>query len=345
MGVQFLKGGLHTTVQDMGRNGYQNSGFSVSGVMDKRSFMIANILVDNPENEAVLEFLMIGPTLKFTSDTIISITGGNFSPTINGKSVPMYRAIYAHKNDILEFKYALSGAFGYIAFSSRLDIPVVMGSRSTNTKCKIGGFHGRKLEKGDEIWFRSKKRYLPYFLSRKIEPEDFTSEKEEIRVIMGPQEDSFSKQGIKTFLSEEYIISSDCDRMGYRLEGEYIAHNEQGADIISDGIAFGAIQVPQHGKPIIMLADRQTTGGYTKIATVISVDIPKLVQRKEGHKIKFKKISVEEAQTLYLDELKKYDEIRASIHHPCREVLDPRLTAKRVRTLFHDNKEGEEKWI
>lgn len=345
MGVQFLKGGLLTSVQDMGRNGYQNCGFSVSGVMDKRSFMIANILVDNPENEAVIEFSMIGPTLKFTSDTIIAITGGNFNPTINGKAVHMYQAIYAHKNDVLEFKYASSGTFGYIAFSSRLDIPVVMGSRSTNMKCKIGGFHGRKLEKGDEIWFRSKKRYLPYFLSRKIEPEDFTSEKEEIRVVMGPQEDYFSRQGIETFLNEEYTISSECDRMGYRLEGEYIAHNEHGADIISDGIAFGAIQVPQHGKPIIMLADRQTTGGYTKIATVISVDIPKLVQRKEGQKIKFKKVTIEEAQNLYLEELKLYDEIRENIHHPCREVLDPRLTAKRIKALFNNDKEGAEKWI
>lgn len=336
MGVLFLKGGLFTTVQDIGRNGYQKSGFHVSGVMDKRSFMIANLLVDNPENEAVLEFTMVGPTLKFTSDTIIAITGGDFGPKINEKEAPMYTAIYVHKDDILEFQYAKEGNWGYIAFSSRLDIPMMMGSRSTDIKCKIGGYHGRKLEKGDHIWFRAKRRYLSSFLSRTIPQEHFEEGTIKIRVVMGPQDDYFTQEGIQTFLTEEYSVTSECDRMGYRLEGEYIAHNDKGADIISDGIALGAIQVPSNGRPIIMLSDRQTTGGYTKIATVISVDIPKLVQCKEQTKICFEKISVQEAQKLYLEELKEYDSIREKIHHPCREVLDPRQSAKRIATLFID---------
>lgn len=336
MGVLFLKGGLFTTVQDIGRNGYQKSGFHVSGVMDKRAFMIANLLVDNPENEAVLEFTMTGPTLKFTSDTIIAITGGDFNPRINEKEVPMYTAIYVHKDDILEFQYAREGNWGYIAFSSRLDIPMMMGSRSTDTKCKIGGYHGRKLEKGDHIWFRAKRRYLSSFLSRTIPQEHFEEGTITIRVIMGPQDDYFTPEGIQTFLKEEYTVTSECDRMGYRLDGEYIAHNDKGADIISDGIALGAIQVPSNGRPIVMLSDRQTTGGYTKIATVISVDIPKLVQCKEQAKIRFEKISVEEAQKLYLEELEEYDSIREKIHHPCKEVLDPRQSAKRIATLFVD---------
>lgn len=344
MGVLFLKGGLYTTVQDLGRCGYQDMGFTVSGVMDRRSFMLANLLVDNAENEAVLEFTMVGPTLKFTSDTIIAITGGDFSPRLNDKQVSMYTAIYVHKGDVLSMSYAKSGSWGYIAFSSRLDVPMVMGSRSTNVKSGIGGFHGRTLKKDDQIWFRAKKRYLPYFLSRKIEPDDFLKETETIRVIMGPQEDYFSRQGKETFLNNEYTVSSECDRMGYRLEGEYIAHNEKGADIISDGIALGAIQVPSHGKPIIMLSDRQTTGGYTKIANVISVDLPKLVQRKEGHKIHFKAVTIEEAQSLYIEEYHQYDAIRKRIHHPCGEVLDPRITAKRLTKLFDDTREVE-KWI
>ena len=151
MGVRILKGGMLTTVQDLGRTGYQSQGFSVSGVMDVRSFKIANLLLDNPENEAVLEFTLMGPTLEFTSETIISITGGDFRPQINGKPAKMYTAIYMHRGDILTFGGARTGTRGYIAFSSYLDVPVVMGSRSTNIKCQIGGYKGRKLEDEDYI--------------------------------------------------------------------------------------------------------------------------------------------------------------------------------------------------
>ena len=164
MGIRILKGGMLTTVQDGGRTGYQSQGFSVAGVMDTRSFKIANLLLDNPENEAVLEFTLIGPTLEFTSETIIAITGGDFQPQINGEPAPMYTAIYMHKGDILKFGSARTGSRGYIAFSSYLSIPVVMGSRCTNLKSSIGGFKGRKLQDGDYINFRIKRRYLPFFL-------------------------------------------------------------------------------------------------------------------------------------------------------------------------------------
>lgn len=333
MGIRILKGGMMTTVQDLGRTGYQSQGFSVAGVMDVRSFKIANLLLDNPENEAVLEFTLIGPTLEFTSATIIAITGGDFQPTINGEPAPMYTAIYMNKGDILKFGSARTGSRGYIAFSSYLDIPVVMGSRCTNMKSKIGGFKGRKLQAGDYMNFRIKRRYLPFFLSRKLEGDNFDQEEATLRVIMGPQDDLISRQGIETFLNSEYTVTSDFDRMGCRLEGPFIAPKKT-SDIISDGIAFGAIQVPSHGKPIILLSDRQTTGGYAKIATVASVDIPKLVQRKTDHKIHFKAITVQEAQQLYLEELKELDAMRKSIHKPCKEVLDCRLVAKRLSKLF-----------
>ena len=296
MGIRILKGGMYTTVQDLGRTGYQSQGFPVAGVMDVRSFKIANLLLDNPENEAVLEFTLIGPTLEFTSATIVAITGGDFQPEVNGEPAPMYTALYMNKGDILKFKSARTGSRGYIAFSSYLDIPVVMGSRCTNTKSGIGGFKGRKLQAGDYINFRIKRRYLPFFLSRKLELDEFDQEEAEIRVIMGPQDDMFSRQGIETFLNSEYTVTSDFDRMGCRLEGPFIAQKET-SDIISDGTVFGSVQVPSHGKPIILLADRQTTGGYAKIATVASVDIPKVVQRKTDHKIRFRAITVEEAQS------------------------------------------------
>lgn len=333
MGIRVLKAGMLTTVQDLGRNGYQSQGFSVAGVMDVRSFKIANLLLDNPENEAVLEFTLIGPTLQFTSETIIAITGGDFQPTINGNPAPMYTALYMNRGDILKFGSARTGSRGYIAFSSYLDIPVVMGSRCTNLKSKIGGFKGRKLHDEDYISFRIKRRYLPFFLSRKLDLDEFDQEEATLRVVLGPQNDMFTKHGIHTFLNEEYTVTSDFDRMGCRLDGPFIA-SKNGSDIISDGIAFGSVQVPSHGKPIILLADRQTTGGYAKIATVATVDIPKLVQRKTDHKIHFKAISVEEAQKLYLDEEKEYIAMRNQIHTPCKEVLDCRLVAKRISKLF-----------
>lgn len=333
MGIRILKGGMLTTVQDGGRTGYQSQGFSVAGVMDARSFKIANLLLDNPENEAVLEFTLIGPTLEFTSETIIAITGGDFQPKINDEPAPMYTAIYMHKGDILKFGSARTGSRGYIAFSSYLSIPVVMGSRCTNLKSCIGGFKGRRLQDGDYINFRIKRRYLPFFLSRKLEPDDFSQEETVLRVVMGPQDDMFSKQGIETFLNTEYIVTSEFDRMGCRLDGAYIARKSE-SDMISDGIALGSVQVPSHGKPIILLADRQTTGGYPKIATVASVDIPKLVQRKTDHKIRFQAISVQEAQKLYLKEINELDEMRNIIHKPCKEVLDCRLVAKRLAKLF-----------
>lgn len=333
MGIRVLKAGMLTTVQDLGRTGYQSQGFSVAGVMDVRSFKIANLLLDNPENEAVLEFTLIGPTLQFTSETIIAITGGDFTPTLNGEPVPMYEAVYVNRGDVLKFGSARTGSRGYLAFSSYLDVPVVMGSRCTNLKSKIGGYKGRKLKDEDYIGFRIKRRYLPYFLSRKLKPDDFSAESAELRVVLGPQDDMFSKQGIDTFLSQEYVVTSDFDRMGCRLEGAFIAQKDK-VDMISDGIAYGSVQVPSHGKPIILLSDRQTTGGYPKIATVASVDIPKLVQRKTDHKISFTAISVQEAQRLYLEEEKAYEKMRNEIHVPCKEVLDCRLVAKRVSKLF-----------
>ena len=335
MGIRILKGGMLTTVQDLGRTGYQSQGFSVAGVMDVRSFKIANLLLDNPENEAVLEFTLIGPVLEFTSATIVAITGGDFQPSINGEPVPMYTALYVNKGDILKFGSARTGSRGYIAFSSYLDIPVVMGSRCTNMKSDIGGFKGRKLQAGDYIGFRIKRRYLPFFLSRKLDLDEFDQEEAELRVVMGPQDDLFSKQGLRTFLTQEYTVTSDFDRMGCRLEGPFIAP-KNGSDIISDGIAFGSVQVPSHGKPIILLSDRQTTGGYAKIATVASVDIPKAVQRKTDHKIRFRAISVQEAQALYLKEMEEFDEMRRLIHQPCKEVLECRLVAKRLRKLFEE---------
>ena len=333
MGFRVLKAGMLTTVQDLGRLGLQSQGFAPSGVMDERSFKIANLLLDNPENEAALEISFMGPILEFTSDVFIAITGGDLRPEINGEPVKMYTALAVHAGDVLRFRGIRTGARAYIAFSGYLSVPSVMGSRSTNIRSHIGGFKGRSLKEGDYVAFRIVRTYLPHFLSRTLPLDEFDTNEAELRVILGPQSDLFTAEGIRTFLEKEYLVTSESDRMGYRLDGPVIEAKGQ-ADIISDGIAMGAVQVPAQGKPIIMLADRQTTGGYAKVGVIASVDIPKLVQCKPGDKLHFRRISVEEAQRLYLEEQKEFDRFRKQIHAPCKEVLDCRPTAKRLETLF-----------
>ena len=299
MGIVFNKGGVFTTVQDYGRMGHQNQGFHVCGVMDRHSFWVANLLVDNKEKEAVLEFMINGPTLYFTTDTVIAITGGDFDPKINGEPIPMYRAVEVKKGDELEMGFCKSGVWGYIAFAGGLDVPLVMGSRSTDIKCGFGGYKGRKLMDGDEIEFETSVKTLPNMKDRHVESVAYGQDVVDIRVTMGPQDDYFSQEGIDAFLNTFYTVTHECDRMGYRLEGTPIEHSQKGADIVSDGIAKGAIQVPKNGQPIVLLSDRQTVGGYTKIANVISVDLSKLVQCKYPQQIHFVAVGIEEAQRIY----------------------------------------------
>ena len=289
--IKVLKPGLCTTVQDIGRIGYQQYGIPVSGVMDEFAYRVGNILVEADENNAVLEIPYLGPTLEFDFEITIAITGANLNPKINGQDVAMWKTINIKKGDILSFSSIKSGARAYLAFSGEIDVPFVNGSKSTLLKSKLGGFEGRQLKIGDILKIKNPKtlskrnklnsKYIPEYLSS-----------ENIRVVLGPQDDYFTEKGIEAFFNNEYEITKEADRMGMRLEGEVIEHKNK-ADIISDAAVFGSIQVPGNGKPIILLADRQTTGGYTKIATVIKADLPKLAQMLSGNKIRFKKLALE----------------------------------------------------
>lgn len=334
MGIRVLKPGLLTTVQDGGRLSYQSQGFGVSGAMDPFSFRLANLLLDNPETEAVLEFCLVGPSLAFTQDTLIAITGGDFQAKLNGHPLTLNTAIAVQRGDVLTFGRAQRGVWGYLAFSSYLDLPLVMGSYATNTKIGLGGFKGRPLQVGDVIPFRENRPYLPHFRSRTLPVETFDQDELTIRVVLGPQDHLFTPEGLETFLSETYTITQEADRMGYRLDGPPIAHKNQ-ADIISDGTCLGSIQVPANGKPIVLLADRQTTGGYAKIATLASVDLPKLVQGQRGQKIRFQAISIDQAQALIREERQALEEMRQAIHQPCQESLVRRQVAQRLAGLFH----------
>ena len=303
MGITVNNPGVLTTVQDFGRFGYQQFGVSASGVMDPRAMSLANLLVGNPEDEAVLECTMMGPELVFDKANVIAVTGGNLQPMIDGAPIDNYRAVAVGKGQTLRFMGPKTGLRAYIAFAGGLDIEPVMGSRSTHMKAKIGGFQGRKLDKGDQIGFRAPKETLKNMDLRAMAPEFVPRPEYILRVVMGPQDDYFTETGIQTFLSEVYTLTPEFDRMGCRLDGPVIQHKD-GGDIISDGIAFGAIQVPSAGTPIIMVADRQTTGGYTKIANVITADFRILGQLKAGDKVRFMKVSIQAAQDALLTQRK-----------------------------------------
>ncbi len=313
MSITILNPGLLTTVQDFGRIGYQQFGVPVSGVVDPRAMSIANILVDNPEDEAVLECTMLGPQIRFHAANAIAITGGDLGPTIDNQPIPNYAAIRVEAGQVLRFAGLRSGCRAYIAFAGGLDIAPVMGSRSTYMKAKIGGVEGRKLQKDDVIKFRKPNPDLRGLNIRHISPEFVPRLEYKIRVVLGPQDDMFTEHGIETFLSESYVVTPEFDRMGCRLDGEIIEHKGESGDIISDGIAFGAIQVPTAGKPIIMLSDRQTTGGYTKIANVISADFRILAQLKAGDRVRFAQVSIAAAQDALLTQRAALKTLRTAV--------------------------------
>ena len=300
MSVKVVIPGPLTTVQDAGRYGYMNSGIGTSGVMDEVSYKKANYLVGNENGEAVLEVTLFGGTMEFTEDAVIAVTGAAMDVKINEEPIEMYRACQVKAGDVLSLGMVTVGCRIYVAFAGGVDVPVVLGSRSTNLKCKMGGYEGRALAAGDIFEIGKNGRTYEALKDRIAKPDVYTSPIT-VRVIEGPQEEYFTEAGKKTFYNETYTISDQSDRMGYRMEGAPI-ESVNGTDIISDGIALGSIQVPTNGKPIILLADRQTTGGYAKIATVCSFDIPKLVQGKPGDQVRFQKISLDEAAKIWKTE-------------------------------------------
>lgn len=313
MGFIVENPGILTTIQDLGRYGYEQFGVSPAGPMDLKAFKTANLLVNNPLGESALEATVLGPTLLFDEDNVIAVTGADMSPTLNGAPCPIYRAVAVRAGDHLALGGAKSGCRAYIAFAGGLNVPLVMGSRATALQNKVGGYQGRKLSKGDRIGFLSADAVLAH---PRCAPVPAPAGKDAVvRVILGPQDDMFTAEGLNTFLSEPYTVSKDFDRMGCRLEGAQIAHNVDG-NIISDGMATGAIQVPTSGQPIIMLAERQTVGGYTKIATVISVDLPVVGQCKTGDVIRFKAVDIAEAHRLLREDDREMKELAASLNAP-----------------------------
>ena len=310
MGFKVENKGLLTLIQGSQRIGYQQFGVPVSGVMDSYSSRIGNILVGNDEEEACLEILMIGPKLVFDKKTKVAITGANLEAKINNIEIAMWRSYEVNKGDVLTFGNIKSGCRSYVCFAGGIDVEEVMGSKSTYTKAMLGGFEGRALKEGDYIKLGECNIDYCSVLDKKYIP--IWDNEVEIRIIKGPQDDKFENKEWEKLISSDYTVTNECDRMGYRLEGDAIKHID-GADIVSDGIAFGAIQIPGHGQPIIMMADRQTVGGYTKIGNVISIDLHKLSQTKPGDKIRFKEVDIYSAHSLLKDYEKKFEDIKSTI--------------------------------
>lgn len=306
MSIKIISSGALTTIQDYGRLGYGNIGISPSGAVDSEAMEIANILVGNDKKEAVIECTLFGPTISFTKDNVIAITGADMKPKVNGREIPMYQAVEIKALDKLELGLVTKGCRTYLSFAGGLKIEEYLGSKSTNIKCKMGGFCGRSLHENDEIEFVNPVKTIPY-LERHVY-KDLKTDKfpKTIRVVMGPQDDYFTKEGIGAFLTGNYKLTNDSDRMACKLTGPTILSRET-TDIISDGVPLGAIQVSSNGQPMIMLSDRQTIGGYAKIGTVISSDISILAQCKPGDEIRFQNITLREAQKLYK---KHYKEIK-----------------------------------
>ncbi|GAB6101420.1 biotin-dependent carboxyltransferase family protein [Thermococcus atlanticus] len=282
-----------TTIQDLGRYCYQKFGIPVSGVMDEVSARLANYLVGNHDNAPLIEFVLKGPTIRFHSSAVFAVAG-DVDVKLNGTPIEPWQSHWARRGDVLEIGTLKSGVYGYIAFAGGINCEKILGSCSTYLRAKLGRAlkQGDKLSLGYAILTGKEGKVLPEALIPRY------SDESEIRVILGPQLEHFTQEGIETFLSSAYEVTPNSDRMGYRLEGPRIEHSEKGADIITDAIPHGAIQVPANGKPIIMLADRQTTGGYAKIGVVARADVARVAQTRAGGKLRFRAVTVEEAQEL-----------------------------------------------
>jgi antagonist of KipI len=304
--ITIVEPGLLTTVQDGGRVGQLRFGIPPSGPMDRRAFDLANRLVGNDEAAAGLECTYMGPRFDVDRACAIAVTGAPAPVTVNREPAPLWTTILLRAGDQVRGGTPKTGVYTYVAFSGGIDVPVVLGSRSTFVKGRLGGVEGRALRADDALPL-GPTTATPRRLT--VDPahiRDLGGEPE-LRVVLGPQADRFTEGGIAALLGGPYEMLPQSDRMGTRLRGPRIEH-ARGHDIISDGIPLGGIQVPGDGQPIVLLVDRQSTGGYTKVATVCSIDIPRLGQMKPGQRLTFRAIDVAEAHRLLRDDAKSLAE-------------------------------------
>jgi antagonist of KipI len=294
--LEILTPGPLTTVQDRGRFGFGQYGVPPSGALDPFSLRVGNLLVGNRENEASLEITVIGPKIVALINTLIAITGADLQPKVNDTPIEMWLSQLIRKGDILSFKGPRSGCRAYLAIGGGIKVESIMGSKSTNLAAQFGGLEGRPLRRGDIISSDSPARHLKSVgrsLDQRMIP-SYTKD-QDIRVISGPQDDHFSTKAKEIFTGSPFRVTPKSDRAGIRLAGPRIeAKKNLKESIISEGVVPGTIQIPGDAQPIIILGET-VTGGYRKIATVISADLPLLGQLKPGDTVHFRKVSMDEA--------------------------------------------------
>lgn len=310
MTLRVLKPGLACTFQDLGRSGFQHLGVPANGVMDENAHRLANLLVGNGAEQATLEITLQGPELVFQAGTVIALAGADLAATLDGQPLEPLRAVRVRSGAVLAFGKRVRGARAYLAVRDGYRLPTTLGSTSTYGRGAYGGFAGRALRSGDVIGIASGFANPPRVLLPR-ESALLGYEDGPIRVVAGRQWALFEPAAQARFLSSAYCIENDSERMGYRLKGEAIELIEP-ANLLSEAVVFGTVQVPPDGQPIVLMADRQTTGGYPKIASVISVDLPRLAQKLPGEEIRFEQVSLDRAQQLSLARSALFAELEAA---------------------------------
>ncbi|ALW84153.1 KipI antagonist [Hymenobacter sedentarius] len=329
MSLSILRPGLLTTVQDLGRHGYQKDGILVSGAMDATALRVANLLVGNPEATAGLEITLLGPRIRFEADHLLAITGAHLSPTLNGQPVGMNRTVWVREGTELAFGAPEAGSRAYLAVSGGFDIAPVLGSQATYLRAGFGGLHGRALQTGDLIPCPG-----PTAAGRKVMAELSTNATSAawaqarwtpgpqlcptpqpnsvIRAIRGPEYAQFSPESQLNFWQQPFTVTTEADRMGYRLQGPILERHSSG-ELLSSAVTFGTVQVPAGGQAIVLMADHQTTGGYPRMAQVITADFSALAQLRPGQNIRFAEVSLAEAQLLYLAQERRLRALRRAM--------------------------------
>ena len=292
--IQVKKPGFFSTIQDAGRVGFQQYGVIVSGVMDIVAYRIGNALLKQ-ENAAAIEMTLVGGMFEFTKPTMIALTGGKMNAKLNGNNIVMNKAIPIQAGDVLVCGAIRNGVRSYLCIKGGFDVPVVMGSRSTYLKAGIGGYKGRALKAGDELLYIESK---PFIQACQVNAVTFYKDGP-IRILKGTEWDRFNHNVQKAFLENSFDISLEADRMGYRIIPKESITIDEPIQLISEAVTFGTIQMPPNGEPIILMADRQTTGGYPKIGQVIAADLHRLAQLAPKQEVKFQVVSIEEAEHLY----------------------------------------------
>lgn len=294
--MKCIKPGLFTTIQDLGRFKHEKDGFSVAGVMNQYLYKIATTLVEN-ENSPVLEVTLNGPSLKINTSNIIAFVAYDAQILLDNVEIPTNTAIYVERGQILQIKQITKGARGYLAFHKQMEIEPILGSVSTHTRSGIGGYTGKPMKSNDTLCFKD--RFIKQDVIGNSINLNLDNYQNVIPIVKGLQYEQFTNNAHEILVNQTYEISGNSDRMGYRLLGEEKLTHIHDADIISEPIAPGSVQVPNNGQPIILLNDRQTIGGYTKIATLTYIGRERVALLKPNDTLRFKWITIEEAMEAY----------------------------------------------